>query len=474
MLGWAMLVTAGGCVSLAPTAPSLPLPVPDTWQETIPDSPREALGADTSWEVFFTDIELRALIQAALDNSRDLRTALLRVEEARAAFRIERSATFPSLDVTATSARSRTPADLNLTGRPVVGAEYQAYAGIPSWEVDIWGRVRSLKDAALEEYLASRDAARAARVLIIEQAAQGYLSLCELDERLVLARRSVVSRQESLRIFRRRYEVGAISRFDLMQVEALLTQAQTLGAELERTRALQAHALSELVGAPLDLPLSGGGTLDEGSIAGGLRIGLPSEVLLHRPDVMAAEHRLRSANFDIGVARADFFPRIALTGESGAASADLGRLFSSGSSAWQYGFGATLPLFDAGRRRAALDLAKVRRDEAVTSYDATVQQAFREVLDALSERRWLSEEVAFEKNALRAQTERARLASLRYDRGASPYLEVLDAQRDLLDAQQALVATRRRYLTSGVALYAALGGGAGPFPPDSPTDGATR
>jgi len=469
-----MAVVAGGCVSLAPALPSRPLPVPNAWQEAIPDSPQDALGADTSWEAFFTDAELRALIQAALDNSRDLRAALLRVDEARAAFRIERSAAFPSVDVAAAGARSRTPADLNVTGRPVVGAEYQAYAGMPSWEVDIWGRVRSLKDAALETYLASDAAARAARVLIVEQTAQGYLALCELDERLVLARQSVASRQESLRIFRRRYEVGAISRFDLMQVEALLTQAQTLGAELERTRALQAHALSNLVGAPIDLPRSGGGTLDDRSIAGDLHIGLPSEVLLHRPDVMAAEHRLRSANFDIGVARADFFPRIALTGESGVASADLGRLFSTGSNAWQYGFGATLPVFDAGRRRAALDLAKVHRDEAVTSYDATVQQAFREVLDALSERRWLAEEVAFEGHALRAQTERARLATLRYDRGASPYLEVLDAQRDLLDAQQSLVAARRRYLTSGVALYAALGGGAGPFLPVSPTDGATR
>jgi multidrug efflux system outer membrane protein len=274
-----------------------------------------------------------------------------------------------------------------------------------------------------------------------------------------------------LRIFKRRFEVGAIAKMDLVQVEVLLQQAQTLAAQLEQGRAVQAHALALLVGSPLP-PLPENTGLGDDAVARELRVGLPSDLLLQRPDIVAAEHQLRAAQANIGAARAAFFPRITLTGSAGTASAELNGLFDSGSRAWSFMPSLSLPIFDAGRNRANLDLAEVRRDLAVTNYEKTVQAAFRDVSDALSARHWLTEQVRIAQATLAAQTERARLSQLRYDNGSAPYFEVLDAQRELLTAEQQLVQTRRALLSSRVSLYAALGGGSQEFA--APADTATR
>jgi multidrug efflux system outer membrane protein len=455
-----------GCASMAP-----PYEVP-----ALPVSPRYASvttqgGASVAaigWRDYFTDPQLQSLISLALDNNRDLRSAVLRVEEARAAYGIQRAELFPTIGAEARGDRSRTPARMSLTGRPLVASQYQVGLGLASWEIDFWGRVRSLEDAALETYLATDAASRAASIGLVAQVANGYLALRGLDERIALARQTIASREESFRIFTRRVEVGSTSRFNLTEVQTLLTQAQALGAQLELARAAQFNALTLLVGAPVELPPEHG-EFDESNVFRELGPGLPSDLLLQRPDIVAAEHLLKAANANIGAARAAFFPRIALLGSIGTASVELNELFASGSLAWLFSPSISLPIFDGGRRKNNLSLAETRRDLAVTQYEKTVQVAFRDVSDALSARVWLRQQVAIARTALATQAERARLSQLRFNNGASAFLDVLDAQRDLLDAEQQLVQTRRELLSSQVSLYAALGGGALDF--DSPVAG---
>ena len=452
----AATLALAGCASMAPPYAPPPLPVAAQYPETDPAGAR---AADIAWQSYFADARLQALIAQALAGNRDIRIAALRVEEARAAYGIQRAEQFPTIALGASGSRTRVPGDLSVTGRPMTSAQYQTGLNVSAWELDFWGRVRSLKDSALQTLLASDEARRAVGVALVAQVANGYLGLRELDERVALARATVDSRAESLRIFTRRFEVGSISKLDLTQVETLLSQALSLSAQLEQARAVQAHALAQLVGGPVDLTPDTR-RFDDASVLQPLHAGLPSALLTQRPDLMAAEHQLRAAQANIGAARAAFFPTISLTAAYGTASAELSGLFDSGSGAWNFAPRLVLPIFDAGRIRANMDLAEVRRDVAVANYEKSVQGAFREVADALSNRRWLALQVDIGKTTLAAQSERARLAKLRYDNGAAPYLEVLDAQRDLLTVEQQLVQTRRALLSSQVSLYAALGGGA--------------
>ncbi len=452
----AATLALAGCASMAPPYAPPPLPVAAQYPET---DPAGAHAADIAWQAYFADARLQALIAQALASNRDIRIAALRVEEARAAYGIQRAEQFPTIALGASGSRARVPGDLSVTGRPMTSAQYQTGLNVSAWELDFWGRVRSLKDSALQTLLASDEARRAVGVALVAQVANGYLGLRELDERVALARATVDSRAESLRIFTRRFEVGSISKLDLTQVETLLSQALSLSAQLEQARAVQAHALAQLVGGPVDLTPDTR-RFDDASVLQPLHAGLPSALLTQRPDLMAAEHQLRAAQANIGAARAAFFPTISLTAAYGTASAELSGLFDSGSGAWNFAPRLVLPIFDAGRIRANMDLAEVRRDVAVANYEKSVQGAFREVADALSNRRWLALQVDIGKTTLAAQSERARLAKLRYDNGAAPYLEVLDAQRDLLTVEQQLVQTRRALLSSQVSLYAALGGGA--------------
>lgn len=450
-----------GC-SLAPHHQTPSLPVSSAYPADTGTLAGASYGgptaAEMSWHEYFVDPYLQTLIALALENSRDLRGAVLRVEEARATYGIQRANQFPTIAAGVDGSRARTPADLSITGRSGISSQYQVSLGLAAWELDFWGRVRNLKDAALENYLATDEARRAATIGLIAEVADAYLILRELDERSVLARRTIVSREESFRIFTRRYEIGAIARMDLVQVETLLHQAKTLATQLEQARAAQAHALTLLVGAPLS-PLPEDVPVDDRAVLPDLPVGLPADQLLQRPDIVAAEHHLRAAHANIGAARAAFFPRITLTGSFGTASAELSGLFDSGSRAWSFLPSLSLPIFDAGRNRASLDLAEVRRELAVVNYEKTVQTAFREVSDALSARRWLAEQVGIQQATLAAQADREHLARLRYDNGSAPYFEVLDAQRDLLAAEQQLVQTRRALLSSRISLYAALGGG---------------
>lgn len=452
-----------GCASMAPplTLPEPPVPAEFPMANPAVEAGAPASAAGLAWSEAFPDPQLHALIELALAHNRDLRAAALRVQEAQAQRRIQGAEAWPAVGASIDTQRARVPGDLNVSGQSIVSSQYRVGLGLADWELDFWGRVRSLDDAALQNEMASAEAWRAATLSIVGQAVQGWLALRELDERLLLAREAVDSRNESLRIFTRRVEVGAISRLDLAQVRVLAEQARALRAQLAQQRAQQANALALLVGAPLPPAIAEAPAdtrLPERVVAP-VAAGLPSQLLADRPDIALAEHQLRAANASIGAARAAFFPRIALTGSLGTASAELEHLFHSGSRAWTFAPSVSLPLFTAGRLRASLDLAELRRDMAVAAYEKAIQSAFRDVADALAARRWLADQLVVQRDALAAQSERARLARLRYDAGSAAFLEVLDAQRDLLAAEQQRVQTQRALLSSQVALYTALGGG---------------
>ena len=458
-LACALATLLAACAALAPPHVRPDVALAPAWDDAAPSAGANA--AATSWRDYFADPRSRALVEQALANSQDMRAAALRVDEARAGYRIERANALPTLAAQAGVTRSRTPADLSLVGKALVYDDFQVGLGVASWEIDFWGRLHNLRDAALENFLASDETRRAFMLSLIAQVVEADLALRELDERLALARRSVASRQESLRIFTRRVAVGSTARLNLTEVQTLLTQAQALAAQLEQARALQLHALTLLVGAPLALapsPLpAAAGDVDAAFPV--LAAGLPSDLLRQRPDIAAAEHKLRAADADIGAARAAFFPRVALTASFGSASTEFSGLFAAGSQAWSLAPGVTLPLLDGGRLRGNLELARVRRELAVASYRGTVQAAFRDAADALSSTRWLAEQLALADTALATSTERARLARLRYDNGAAAFLDVLDAQRDLLATEQQQVQARHALLRGRVGLYTALGGG---------------
>jgi len=457
----ALMALTTGC-NFAPeyTRPDLPVAneYPADAPAPGPAKPDARTAADIAWRDYFTDPQLQTVIEQALEHNRDLRVAVLRVLEARAAFQIRRADQFPTLDANAGAFRVDIPESLSPTGSSRIASSYYVGASVAAWELDFWGRVRNLKGAALQQFLATDAGRRAVTVSLVAQVANGYLSLRELDERIVIARETIRTREESFRIFTRRFQVGTTTRLDVAQVETLLTQAQALGAQLEQARAAQAHALTLLVGTQ-PARLSERSNLNDNALLPDLPVGLPSDLLQQRPDIAAAEHRLKSAHANIGAARAAFFPNITLTGFFGSASAELNGLFEGGSTTWVFMPQLVLPIFDGGRREANLDLAQVRRDAAVAEYERTIQGAFRDVADALSAQHWLAQQLAIQRRALAAQQERARLAQMRYDRGSATFLEVLDAQRDLLSTEQTVVQLRRALLSSRVSLYAALGGG---------------
>ncbi|MCP1318383.1 efflux transporter outer membrane subunit [Halomonas sp. 707B3] len=458
LLSTVLMLPLAGCISLPPPDSTPAVELPSTYQVGSTALSEISAAPNLPWRDYFTDLQLQRLIEQALTTNRHLRSALLRVEQARALYGIQQSELLPTIGAEASSERSRVPSDLNAPSAPQVSNRYEVGVGFNHWELDFWGRVRSLNEAALEEYLATDEARRAVELSLIAQVANSYYLLLELDNRLQLAHQTIASREQSLLIFNRRVEVGAAAQLELRQVEVLLHQARALGAQLENARAQQANALALLLGSPAETAWQLPPLADSDELFA-LPPGLPSELLVNRPDIRAAEHALRAANANISAARAAFFPRIALTSSLGTASRDLDNLFSHDSRTWQFAPTTSLPIFTAGRLRASLNLAEVRREQAVVDYEQTVQEAFRDVADALAAERWLVEEAQTASDLLAAQRERARLAQLRYDHGAVPYLEVLDAQRDLLDAEQQQVQIRRKMISARIALYAALGGG---------------
>ncbi|WP_228275255.1 efflux transporter outer membrane subunit [Stakelama tenebrarum] len=449
-----------------------------------PDSPRPATalpahyaGADgaastaatVGWQDFFRDPALRGLIGRALAANHDIRIAAANVAQARAAWRIEGAPLYPQLDAVGSGQRGQSIFTLPGVGTQPIDVRQVSAQLSAGWEIDFWGRLRNLRDAAASRFLASEESRRAVATGIIAQVANGYLLEREYAERVALARQAIANRTDALRIMRRRHEVGAGTRLDVARARILLAQAEQALQALEQDRAINRNALALLVGGgPIDFDAEP----DAVAIAPvALPTGLPSDLLVNRPDVIAAEYQLRAANADIGAARAAFFPNIRLTGAYGLISDDLDGLFSDGIEGWSFAPQITLPIFHGGQLRGNLGVAHARRDEAVARYEQTVQQAFRDVSDALVRRRQIGLQLDTARALVDAQRERARLAQLRFDNGRSSYLEVLDAERELFDAEQALVQLRRAQMASVVALYAALGGG---FPADAAFEETTE
>lgn len=410
--------------------------------------------ADLGWRDFFLDESLRGLIDQALVQNHDLTVATATVERARALYRVERSAQLPGINAGAAATRSRVNEP-----QPVTGNQYQVNAGITAFELDFFGRVRNLSDAALESYFATAAARETARLALVAEVANAYVTLLADREQLALTERTFNAQKESYDLIKLAYDRGARSLLDLRQAETALETARADHAAFRRQVAQDENALTLLVGAPVTVA-AGKDLGEEGTLlVPGLPEGLPSDLLIRRPDIAQAEHNLRAANANIGAARAAFFPRISLTSALGTASTSLSGLFEGGTKVWNVGADASLPIFDFGRNQANLDVAKADRDIAVANYQGAVRTGFREVADALVARSTLDDQVAAQTALVAATRESHDLARVRYEKGVDSYLQVLDAQRTLYAAESGLITLRQQRLSNLVTLYKALGGG---------------
>jgi multidrug efflux system outer membrane protein len=452
-----LALTLAGCVNLAPKYERPAAPVAGafpTVEGTVHSGNPVANEAPASiaWQRFFVDARLQQLIQLALENNRDLRVSILNIEQARAAFQIQRAAQFPAVNAGITASRASTPGDAPLA------SSYQVGLSVSQFELDLFGRVRNLSDAALAQYLATEEARKTAQISLIATVANTYLSLLADKELLDLTQQTLKTREESLRLSQLRFENGVISKLDLQLAVSLVEQARTVLAQQQRLIAQDTNALTLLVGQTIPDNLPAGPTLAATNLPD-LPAGMPSDLLVARPDVRAAEQQLIAANADIGAARANYFPRITLTGSGGSASSELSGLFKSGSFGWSFAPQAILPLFDFGARRAGVESARAGRDIAVARYEKSIQSAFREVADALAGQATFSEQLRAQQAVAAAEADRFNLSDLRYRNGTASYLDLLDAQRSLFTAQQQAIQANLARLQNQVTLYRVLGGG---------------
>ena len=440
-----------GC-SIIPTYERPAAPIPASYTETA----GEVSAAVAPWQDYFAEPRLRQLIEAALTNNRDLRVAALNIEQARAAFQVRGADLYPRVGLAANASRSPAVTTGSLTNA------FSAGLAIPAWEIDFFGRIASLKEQALAQYLATEEGRNAVQTSLVAAVANGWLNLLADEELLDLSRQTLTSREESVRLTKMRLDAGVVSELDFRQAQSLTQAAKATLAQQTRQRATDENALVLLLGQPLPQEVRAsltGSRLADAPLMAALPAGLPSELLTRRPDIRQAEQQLIAANANIGAARAAFFPNISLTAQAGTASGELSGLFKSGSWGFSIAPSLLMPLFDAGRNQANLDSSKAGRSIAVAQYEKAIQTAFREVSDALAGQATLGEQT--EALHLQAQAEAARLqlSDLRYRNGVSSYLDLLDAQRSLFTAQQALVQVRLQQLQNQVTLYKALGGG---------------
>lgn len=452
----ALSVSLTACMTLAPSYERPAAPVPDTWPEAAPQQGTPA--AKLQWRDYFTDESLRRLIDLALTNNRDLRVAALNVDKLQAQYQIQRASLYPSVNATAAESAQRIPRSMSAKGYDYISRQYSLGVGA-AWELDFFGRIQSLKDQALEQYLASEEARRSTQTSLIAETANAYLSLAADSERLHLARETLRSQEESLTLIGKRHAVGSASALDLAQAQSGLEQARADQARYTGLVSQDRNALNLLVGGPIPaelLPTSFTATLVREEE---LPAGTPSETLLSRPDVLQAERLLRAANANIGSARAAFFPRISLTAAAGVASPLLNDLFQGDTRTWSFAPQISLPIFNAGSNSANLEGAKVDRDIRLAQYEKSIQLAFREVADALAQRANISEQLAAQEALTKAMSDADKLTQLRFDKGIASYLNVLDAQRAHYSARQGLITTQQARQSNLVSLYKVLGGG---------------
>jgi len=449
----ACVFALGGCMSFIPAYERPAAPVATAYApELMPVGTAGIAAADIEWQRYFSDPRLKRLIEIALQNNRDLRVAVLYIEQARAAYQVKRADELPSLG--AGGLASRQPG----SGGSLVNT-YAVGLQVTGYELDLFGRVRSLSQAALSQYLATEEARKTVQIALVAAVANAYIGLLADDEILRVTRDTLATREGSFKLTKLKFDNGVSSELDFRQAEQLLEGARATLAQSQRQRLQDENALVLLLGQALPADLPAPLAMSAQQALADLPAGLPSELLTRRPDVRAAEQQLQAANANIGAARAAFFPRIALTANAGTASGELSGLFKSGSFALTGSASLLQPIFDAGRNQASLDVAKVNKEIAIAQYEKAIQTAFREVADSLAGRATLGEQL----RALTAQTNAAqvafKLADLRYRNGAASYFDVLDAQRSLFTAQLAAVQAQTLQVQNGVTLYKVLGGG---------------
>ncbi len=458
LLSLALVAALSGC-SLIPEYQRPDAPVPADWPQgeayskASPEARAQALG----WREFFRDPALQQLIEVALENNRDLRVAALNVDAYRALYRVQRADVLPAVSADGAGTRSRTPGDLSMSGEPAISSQYSATFGV-SWELDLFGRLRSLRDQALEQYFASEAAQRSTQISLIASVANAWLTLQADQALLQVTRDTLKTYEESLGLTQRSFDVGVASALELRQARSAVDSARVSIEQYTRLVAQDRNALTLLLGESLPAGLPSGEGLERTQLAT-LPVGLPSDLLQQRPDILQAEYQLRAVNASIGAARAAFFPRISLTGAAGTASSELSGLFDGGSGYWSFSPSISVPIFNAGQLRANLDYAQISKNIQVAQYEQAIQTAFREVADGLAAQATYVRQVQAQRDLLQTSEDYYNLAERRYRTGVDSYLTVLDAQRQLFSVQQQLISDRLAQLTSEVNLFKALGGG---------------
>ncbi|NML26143.1 efflux transporter outer membrane subunit [Zoogloea sp. G-4-1-14] len=452
----------GGCATLAPDYTRPAAPVDTTWPTTLSttDSGAQPSVADIGWRDFFVDTRLQQLIDLALGNNRDLRATALAIVKARAQYRIQQAELFPAVSADAGTTARRTPGDLSGSGQAVTSRSHSVDLGFSNWEIDLFGRIQSLRDQALESYLASEETLRSTHISLVAEVANAYLTLSADEALLALARETLSSQQASYSLTRKRVELGVGTELELRQIETSVETARRDVAAYTAQVGTDRNALVLLVGTTLPDALLPPAGLESITALRDIPVGLPSSVLQQRPDVLAAERQLRAANANIGAARAAFFPSISLTATAGTASSSLGGLFAAGSGAWTFIPQVSLPIFNAGANRANLQAAEADRDIYLARYEKAIQGAFREVADALAQRATLDARLDAQQKLVDATAASYRLSEARYQKGVDSYLSALDAQRSLYAARQNLVSLKLSAASNAVTLYKVLGGGA--------------
>ena len=460
----AIVLLALSACTMAPGYIRPDAPVPANWpsgpayeDSTVKSTDRAV--ADIKWQEFFINDQLQKLIGLAFDNNRDLRIAALNIERSRALYRIRRADLFPTVIAAGSGVEQGVPASLSGTGQSMTVHQYSVDLGFSAYELDLFGRVRSLKGRALEEFFATEEARRSLQISLVAEVASDYLNLAADKERLKIAQDTFQSRQASYKLIKSRFEAGASSELDLRQAQTSVDSARVDIARFTSQVAQDENALALVIGSPVPSDILPSG-LSEITAMKEPGAGLPSEVLQLRPDIMQAEHLLKAANVNIGAARAAFFPRITLTTSIGVASDQLSGLFKGGAGAWSFAPQISLPIFDTGRNQANLKVTEVDREISLAQYEKAVQSAFREVADALAQYGTLGDQMEAQQSLRDATAAGHRLSEARYRNGIASYLDVLDSQRSLYNAQQGLISVRLSKLTNLVTLYKVLGGGA--------------
>jgi multidrug efflux system outer membrane protein len=445
-----------GCVNLAPDYQQPQAPIPQQWPAS---TELGSASAQIGWQAFFLDARLKQVIEQTLANNRDLRVAALNVEKARALYRVQRAEQLPTINAGGSGNHSRTPASLSGTGSASTTHQYSAELGLSGYELDLFGRIRNLSDAALEDYLALEETRRSTQISLLAEVANAWLTLAADRDLLKLAEDTLSSQQSSYELQQRSHALGNTSGLTLAQAQTTVESARVDVAAYQSQVQQDLNALNLLAGSQLAEELLPSGLSENSAELLDVPAGLPSSLLQQRPDVLAAEHGLKSANADIGAARAAFFPSISLTASAGSSSAALSGLFKGGSAAWNFAPSISLPIFDAGSNRANLQAAESERDIQLATYEKTLQSAFREVADVLAERGTLRQRMDAQRALTEATARSQRLADALYRNGASSYLDALDAQRELYAAQQNLINLQLTEQSNRIALYRVLGGG---------------